>query len=159
MAPPSIRHTSRSPFDPRWRRVGRRIAIVIVVAAQVGVIVAAYHNDHRAFGFQMFAESDEFSATIERVLVDGAVVAVDEDWQYRWRDLVVGRGLSNPSPIHHSSRGNRTQFSYLQEALDWVAANTPADTTTRYLQARVTFWENGRGPYSLTLTSRHRELP
>lgn len=153
----------RAPTQPDlqtpWRRATRRIVIVLVVAAQVTAIVAAYDNDHRAFGFQMFAESDEFSARIERVLVNGDVVAVDQDWEYRWRDLVVGRGLTNPSPVHHSTRGNRTQFAYLQAALDRVATNTPRDTETHYLRADVTYWENGRGPFTLTLESPRRSSP
>ena len=120
------------------------------------MIVVAYDSDHKTFGFQMFPESSRWQAEIVRVQVDGTRVPVDEDWVYRWSDLVRGRGLTNPSVEHHADSGLRNQFGYLRGSLDWVAANTPDDTTTRYIEAVVTYTDNGRPPVTLTYRSVER---
>ena len=46
----------------------------------------------------------------------------------------------------------------LEGALEWVANNTPEDTTTQYLEARVTFTDNGRGPLMRVFRSVDRML-
>ncbi|MEQ8719192.1 MAG: hypothetical protein RIE08_16400 [Acidimicrobiales bacterium] len=141
------------------RRVARRAIIVAVVLAQLVAIVAAYGNDHRQFGWQMFPESSRWTAEITRVEADGTVVPVDEDWEYRWADLVAAKGIGNPDRWRHANSGLRSQLAYLQAALDWVAQNTPDDTTTRVIQADVTYRDNGRGPFTRVLRSQERPLP
>ena len=126
----------------------RRVVIVVVVVAQLTLIVVAYDSDHKTFGFQMFPESSRWQADIVRVQLDGTRVPVNENWEYRWSDLVRGRGLTNPFVDHHADSGLRNQFGYFQGALDWVAANTPEDTSTAYLEAEVTYRDNGRGPFT-----------
>jgi hypothetical protein len=120
------------------------------------MIVAAYDSDHKTFGFQMFPESSRWQAEIVRVQVDGTRVPIDEDWEYRWSDLVRGRGLTNPFVEHHADSGLRNQFGYLRGSLDWVAVNTPDDTTTRYIEAEVTYTDNGRTPVTRTFRSVER---
>lgn len=95
--------------------------IAVVVIAQVALIVSAYDSDYKVFGFQMFPESSRWQAEIVRVRDDGTSVPVDQDWEYRWADLVRGRGLTNPFVDHHADSGLRNQFGLLQGALDWVA--------------------------------------
>lgn len=142
--------------DPTWRRVGRRVVVVVVVVAQLTMIAVAYDTDHKTFGFQMFPESSRWQADIVRVLDDGTRVPLDEDWAYLWADLVEGRGLGNPSRMGHADSGLRNQFGYFQGALDWVAENTPADTETVFLEAEVTYTDNGRGPFTRTFRSVER---
>jgi hypothetical protein len=140
------------------RRVARRVLIVAVVVAQLVAIVAAYGNDHRQLGFQMFPESSRWTAEITRVEADGTVVPVDEDWEYRWADLVATKGLGYPNRWRHANSGLRSQLAYLQAALDWVAENTPGDTTTLFLEAEVTYRDNGRGPFTRVLRSEQRAV-
>lgn len=140
----------------KTRRVFRRVVIAIVVVGQIGLIVAAYDSDHKTFGFQMFPESSRWQADIVRVQADGTEVPIDADWEYRWSELVQGRGLTYPSGEHHADSGLRNQFGYFQGALDWVAENTPADRSTVYLVAEVTYTDNGRGPYTRTFRSVDR---
>ena len=130
-----------------------------VVVAQITMIVVAYDTDHKTFGFQMFPEASRWQADIVRVLDDGTRVPLEDDWEYRWSDLVRNRGLTNPFVEHHADSGLRNQFGYFAGALDWVAENTPDDTTTRYLEAEVTYTDNGRGPFTRVFRSVERDLP
>jgi hypothetical protein len=138
------------------RRYLRRVVIAVVVVAQLTMIVVAYESDHKTFGFQMFPESSRWQADIVRVQADGTRVPVNEGWEYRWSDLVRDRGLENPFVDHHADSGLRNQFGYFQGALDWVAEHTPNDSTTAYLEADVTYTDNGRGPYVRTFRSVDR---
>jgi hypothetical protein len=136
----------------------RRLIILVVVVGQLSMIVIAYDSDHKTFGFQMFPESSRWEADIVRVGADGTRVSINEDWEYVWSDLVEGRGLANPFIDHHADSGLRNQLGYLQGALDWVAEHTPDDVTTQHLEAVVTYTDNGRGPFTLTLRSVDRVL-
>jgi hypothetical protein len=144
--------------EPRRRWI-RRIVSVVVVAAQLTLVVLAYGADHAVFGFQMFPESSEWQAEVVRVTADGRIVDIRDEWPggYRWDALVGGRGLSNPFDRSHADAGLASTLDFLDHALDWVADNTPADTETLYLEARVTVWDNGRGPDVTTLRSDLRE--
>lgn len=138
------------------RRYARRAVMAVVVVAQLTMIVVAYDSDHKTFGFQMFPESSRWRAEIVRVHDDGTRTPIDEGWEYRWSELVRGRGLTYPSTDHHADSGLRNQFGYLQGALDWVATNTPDDATTAHLEAEVTYTDNGRGPFTRTFRSIDR---
>ena len=140
------------------RRLTRRLIILTVVLAQLTMIVIAYDSDHKTFGFQMFPESSRWQADIVRVQVDGTRIAVNDDWEYRWSELVDSRGLANPFVAHHADSGLRNQFGYLQGALDWVAEHTPDDTATQYFEAEVTYTDNGRGPFTTTFRSVERSV-
>lgn len=129
-----------------------------MVVAQLTMIVVAYDSDHKTFGFQMFPESSRWQADIVRVHPDGTRVPIEEDWEYRWSDLVRGRGLTYPFVDHHADSGLRNQLGYFQGALDWVAENTPADATTAFLEAEVVYTDNGRGPFTRTLRSVDRDV-
>jgi hypothetical protein len=122
----------------------RRAAVAVVAAAQIFLVVRAYGADHAVFGFQMFPESSTWSADIVRVTTDGREADVRDPWPggYRWSDLVAGRGLGHPFEVQHADAGVRSTLSF----------------ETRYLEARVTYWENGRGPHSVVLTSLERDL-
>lgn len=140
-------------------RIARRVVVVAVVAAQLTMLVVAYDSDHKTFGFHMFPESSRWQADIVRVDAAGNRTPINEDWEYRWSDLVRRRGLTNPFVEHHADSGLRNQFGYFSGALDWVAENTPDDTTTAYLEATVTYTDNGRGPFERTFRSTQREIP
>lgn len=144
----------------RARRRLRRFVVVGLVALQLALVVRAYWAPHREFGYQMFPESSRWQAEIVRVTSDGARHPIDEPWfGYRWRDLVDDRGLAAPDRPRHADAGVANQLAFLQEALDWVAANTPRDTETLRYEAAVVVWPNLREAEQRTLTSDERDLP
>lgn len=138
----------------RWMR---RIVVVGLVSVQLAMVVRAYSAPHKEFGFQMFPESSQWQAEIVRVTEDGERIPIGEPWAgYEWRDLVRGRGLTAPWRRQHADAGLDNQLELLTEALDWVAANTPADRETRYLQADVTVWHNLGEPRSIVIRTEER---
>jgi hypothetical protein len=142
----------------RIRVVGRRVVVVVVVAAQLAFVAAGYWSDHKPFAFQMFPESSTWRADVVRVTADGRRVPIERPWAgYRWEDLVPNRGLAHPAIRHHADAGLANQLAFLVSALDWVASNTPRDRKTRYLEATVTSWHNADPPRATILRSRVRE--
>ena len=138
--------------------MGRRVIVLAVVLFQLGFIARGYWADHKEFAFQMFPESSTWRATLFRVTADGERVPIDRPWfGYRWEDMVRDRGLSYPTYRHHADAGLDNQLAFLRAALDWVAANTPRDHETRYLEARVTAWHNDDPPRVEWFRSRARE--
>jgi len=131
---------------------------VVVVAAQLFLVVRAYWADHDVFGFQMFPESSEWQATIVRVDGDGDRHDVRDPWPggYRWHELVRGRGLDSPFTRSHADTGLASTVGFFEAALEWVAANTPADTETHYLEAIVTTWRNGGEPTTTIVRTADR---
>lgn len=130
------------------RHAARRAVAIAIVAIQLFLVVRAYSADHAFFGFQMFPESSEWRAVIERELADGTRIDVRQPWPgtYRWGDLVAGRGLDVPFRRHHADAGLSSTLHFFSEALEWVAANTPEDEQTVRLVASVTVWHNGDPP-------------
>ncbi len=121
--------------------------VVAVVALQLGFVARGYWADHKEFAFQMFPESSTWRADVVRVTADGRRVPVERPWAgYRWEELVPDRGLAYLAVRHHADAGLANQLAFLRSALDWVAANTPRDDETRYLEARVTAWHNADPP-------------
>jgi hypothetical protein len=144
---------------PRVRVVGRRVVVVGVVLLQLGLVARGYWSDHREFAFQMFPESSMWRADVFRVTAQGRRIPVEVGWTgYDWDRLVQDRGLSYPSLRHHADAGLQNQLAFLQAALDWVAANTPRDHSTRYLEAKVTAWDNADPPRVEIMRSRVREV-
>ena len=138
--------------------MGRRVIVLAVVLLQLGFIARGYWADHKEFAFQMFPESSTWRASLFRVTADGERVPIDRPWfGYRWEDMVRDRGLSYPTYRHHADAGLDNQLAFLRAALDWVAANTPRDHETRYLEARVTSWHNDDPPRVEWFRSRARE--
>jgi hypothetical protein len=136
----------------------RRVVLVTAVVASLTMVVRAYDDPHRVFGFQMFPEASSWQATVYRVTADGIRVDVREPWPggYRWSQLVEGRGLEAPYVERHASYGVGATLSYMQYALDYVAANTPADRETVRLEADVIYRRNGGAPRHVRLASRAR---
>jgi hypothetical protein len=131
----------------RLRVVGRRAAVVAVVALQLGFIVRGYFSNHKEFAFQMFPEASTWRADLVRVTADGRRVPIERPWSgYRWEELVPNVGLRYPGVRHHANAGLDNQLAFLDSALDWVATNTPRDDETRYLEATVTAWHNDDPP-------------
>ena len=146
-------------MTPRVRVVGRRVVVVGVVLLQLGLVARGYWSDHREFAFQMFPESSEWRADVFRVTAQGRRIPVEVGWSgYDWDRLVRDRGLSYPSLRHHADAGLQNQLAFLQAALDWVAANTPRDHSTRYLEAKVTAWHNADPPRVEIMRSPVREV-
>ncbi len=144
-------------MSSRARIVGRRVAVVAVVAAQAFFVARGYWSSHKEFAFQMFPESSTWRAEITRVMADGQRIPITEPWDgYRWGELVDSRGLSTPSERHHADAGLDNQLAFLDAALDWVAVHTPLDTETQYLEAVVTTWHNTDDPQVVVLRSVDR---
>jgi hypothetical protein len=144
--------------EARTRTVGRRIVVILVVLLQLGFVVRGYTSDHKEFAFQMFDESSDWRADIERVTRDGERIPIDADWPgYRWNDLVDTRGLADPGARDHADAGVDNQLAFLDSALDYVANHTPRDHETRYLEATVTYWRNAGEPKVVVLRSAERE--
>jgi hypothetical protein len=139
------------------RVVARRVVVIAVVVLQLGLVARGYWADHKEFAFQMFPESSTWRADVVRVTDDGRRVPVELPWSgYSWPAL-VGRGsLAYPSVRHHADAGLDNQLAFLRAALDWVAANTPRDHETRYLEATVTAWHNADPPRTEVYRSRVR---
>jgi hypothetical protein len=105
----------------------------------------------------MFPESSTWRADVVRVTADGRRIPVEQPWSgYRWDALVGNVGLQDPSFRHHADAGLGNQMAFLRSSLDWVAANTPRDHETRYLEARVTSWHNADPPRVTVFRSRDR---
>jgi len=142
------------------RRWGRRIVFVGLVLLSLAMVVRAYWAPHMEFGYHMFPEASDWQAEIVRVTDDGTRIPIDEQWYgYRWSDLVRSRGMTFPERRHHADAGLDNQLEFLDEALDWVAANTPDDPETVRYEADVTVWPNMGEAEHLTLVSVERELP
>ena len=142
----------------RVRVVGRGAVFVAVVALQIGFIVRGYFSDHKEFAFQMFPESSTWRAEVVRVTADGRRVPIEQPWSgYRWEELVPNVGLRYPFVRHHANAGVDNQLAFLDSALDWVAANTPRDHETRYLEAKVTAWHNDDPPQEEVFRSGVRD--
>lgn len=141
-----------------WRRRAARGGAALILAGQLMMIGRAYSAPIDTFGFQMFPESSQWRADIHRVLADGTRIDVRQPWpgEYRWETLVDARGLGAPFDLHHADAGLAATVHLFEAALDWVAANTPADTETTYLEAVVTLVDNGRTPTTVVLTSERR---
>jgi hypothetical protein len=138
--------------------VGRRAIVVAVVALQLGFVARGYSSAHKEFAFQMFPESSTWRADVVRVTADGRRVPIEASWSgYSWDSLVGDRGLQDPAIRHHADDGLANQLAFLQAALDWVAANTPRDRETRYLQATVTTWHDADPPRVRSMRSPVRE--
>ena len=67
-------------MSSRARVVGRRVAVVAVVAAQAFFVVRGYWSAHKEFAFQMFPESSTWRAEIVRVTDDGQRIPITEPW-------------------------------------------------------------------------------
>jgi hypothetical protein len=138
--------------------VGRRVVVVAVVVVQLALVARGYWADHKEFAFQMFPESSTWRADVVRVTADGRRLPVEAGWAgYRWDELVQDRGLRYPAIRHHADAGLDNQLAFLDAALDWVAANTPRDRETRYLEAEVTAWHNDDPRRTEVLRSGTRE--
>jgi hypothetical protein len=136
----------------------RRAVVAGVLALQALLLVRGAHADHEEFAYRMFPEASTWRADIVRVTTDGRRVPVDDPWPggYRWNDLAGVRGLGNPGVRHHADAGIDNQLAFLRAALDWVAAHTPDDHETAYLEADVTYWHNVDPPAHAVYRSHER---
>jgi hypothetical protein len=141
----------------------RRVVVAFVaavLAVQIGFAVNGYRDEHKFFAFQPFNESSTWGAEVVRVTWDGRRLPIAGGWAgYSWNSLVDMAALRNPAGQRHAYMGVGATIDYLDNALDWVADNTPADTETRYFEATVTFYENTRGPRVTVLRSVERDRP
>jgi hypothetical protein len=116
-------------------------------------------DPHVLFGFQPFNESATWEADIVRVTADGRRVPIDEPWPggYEWDELMGWGALEDPERRKHAFSSYGAMVDFLDEALDWVADNTPRDTETSYLEARVRGTQNTRPTEERVLRSERRE--
>lgn len=134
--------------------------IVSALGVQVGFALNGYRDPHKFFAFQPFNESSTWRADIVRVTWDGERLPIDGSWAgYDWDELVDMAALQHPSGMRHAYMGVGATVDFLDQALDWIAANTPNDDETRYLEATVTSFENTRGPTVTVLRSAERSEP
>ena len=147
----------RLGVDTRARVIARRLVVALVVVVQLALVARGYWSAHKEFAFQMFPESSTWQAEIVRVTSGGARVPVTRPWDgYQWDELVAGRGLGRPEVRRHADAGLDNQLAFLDAALDYVAAHTPRDDETRYLEATVTTWHNTDRPEVTVLRSDER---
>jgi hypothetical protein len=140
-----------------WRRRAIVGVVVGVLAVQVGFAVNGYREPHKFFAFQMFNEASQWRAEIVRVTWTGERVPITDDWAgYDWNQLVHTASLRSPWRLRHASYGLGATVDFLDQALDWVATNTPRDRETRYIEATVTTFENARDPDVVVLRSVER---
>ncbi len=133
------------------------MVVAAVVVLQLALVVRGYRADHKELAFQMFPEASTWEASVVRVTADGTRIPVTEPWSgYTWAALVPSRGLAHPDRRHHADAGLDNQIAFLDSALDWVAANTPRDHETLYLEAVVTRWHNDDPPTTEVLRSPKR---
>jgi hypothetical protein len=143
---------------PRWRVRAAAACFLVAVGGQVAFALNGYRDPHKFFAFQPFNESSTWQADIVRVTRDGERVPVDENWGgYDWNTLVDMSALQNPDRMRHAYMGVDATVDFLDAALDWVAANTPADHETRYLEARMTYHRNAGSAEHVVLRSRDRQ--
>ncbi len=136
------------------------MVFVAFVVVQLSLVVRAYWAPHHEFGYQMFPEATEWRADIVRVTSQGESIPIEQPWAgYEWNRLVRDRGLSSPWRRHHADAGLDNQLAFLDEALEWVVENTPADSETLYIEATVTSWYNLRSPTTVIMRSPVRDLP
>jgi len=157
-------HLTRSdtipPVDSRGRVRLRRVVFAGLLLVQAFYVVRAYWAPHNELGFQMFPEASEWRADVVRVTRSGERVPVDEPWAgYTWSSLVSGRGLGSPGHRQHANNGLASPLAFLDDAMAWAAANTPADRETRYYEATVTGWKNMGEPSTTVLRSPERDVP
>jgi hypothetical protein len=145
-----------APNRPRWRRRAAALFSGTVVAAQVALALNGYRDPHRTFAFQPFAESTTWRAEIVRVTWEGERIPVDDDWVYRWDDLVDFGPLQHLRRDRDAAVGAAASIDFLDEALDWVARHTPRDDETRFIEATVVYVENAHGPRRTVLRSVER---
>jgi hypothetical protein len=144
---------------PRWRVRAAAGCFVLLIVTQLGLGLNGYRDPHKFFAFQPFNESSTWRADIVRVTWDGARVPVGEDWDgYDWNRLVHMSALQNPGQLRHAYMGVDATVDFLDGALDWVAANTPADHETRYLEAVVTYHRNTGRAEQVVLRTADRTL-
>lgn len=149
---------------PRWRARLVRAFFVGVLLTQAVLVLRSYDDPHNFFGFQPFNESSTWKADVVRVTADGRRIPIDEPWptgsgddSYDWDDLVGWRVVQHPERMKHAYSGLDASLDFFDEALDWVADHTPADTETLYLEAEVTGFRNTRGPDERVFRSDDRE--
>ncbi len=147
--------------DVAVTRAVRRLVVYGVAAVILGGVVAGYVHSSPVLAWQMFPEASTWEAEIVRVTATGDRVDIREAWPggYVWSDLVDARGLGTPHSEQPASYGVAVVLDTLQHALDWVAANTPQDGETRYLEAVVTHRHNDDPHERTVLRSADRELP
>lgn len=129
----------------------RHVLAAAIMAAvwgtQLHFVIAAYDSPHKHFGYQPFSESSTWEAEIVRITHHGRREDIRHGWEgYRWHELVRGRGLDVPFVRHHASYGAAATLDYFQQALDWVARNTPEDRSTHHFEARVVMVRNAGEP-------------
>ena len=139
-----------------YRVILPRVAVAIAVALQLAFIVRGYSDPHKHFAFQPFNEFDVWRADIVRVTYRGARVSVQRPWAgYSWQRLVGGdRGLDRPWLKKPASSGIQSTLVFLQQALDFVAMNTPRDRETHHYEATVHYTHNGSAEQVATLQSQ-----
>lgn len=144
---------------PRWRARAARLFFVAVLIGQAALILRAYHDPHKFFGYQPFNESDTWRAELHRITADGERIRiVDGNWLgYSWDELVGTSRLTHSGDLRHANSGAAATIDFMDEALDWVADHTPDDTETVVLEAVVTWYRNTRGPKVTILRSEPRE--
>lgn len=139
----------------------RKAAVALVMVLSVIVVVVAQRGPSPALAWRMFPESSTWTAEVWRVTDDGRV-PVDDPWPggYRWDDLVAGSGVTAPASDHGASYGVAATLHRMRGVLAWVAANTPGDDETLWLEAVVVTRRNADPPETTVVISpRRRPAP
>jgi len=133
--------------------------VAALLTIQVGFAINGYRDPHKFFAFQPFHESSTWRADIVRVTWDGERLPVEGGWAgYDWNELVDTAALQHPWRTRHAYIGGRRHYRLPRSGSRLIAANTPDDLDTRFLEATVTSFENTRGPTVTVVRSAERSL-
>ncbi len=149
--------------------LGPRARVVFAaswIAAQAGLVLTAARRPDHIFGFRMFPEASTLEIQVERMTDVGLLPAPGGEWSARdsgeqlrhfsWHDRVRDPILGSLEVRVFASYGVDAQLVRLQKALDDVADNIDEDAETKWIQADVRIWKNGRDPTTTTLFSHAR---
>jgi hypothetical protein len=127
---------------------------VLFFGVEAVLIATAGMRSDRSYGFRMFPESSAIVLQVSRRTADGKVTPITGGkWQARDCDgkghwLSWGKLVRFPAPSKLGERvgapyGIESETQRAEDAVRWVASNTPEDCETRALIAHIERKKNG----------------
>lgn len=149
------------------RRPAITAFFAVFFGGQIALVSASHMRGDKLFGYQMFAETTYFHATLHRVTVDGSrVPAPHGAWtakgrdgrrrQFRWQSQVRDFKLDVLERRQRAKISIATTLKFFRLALAHVAANLPDDAETVRLELDVRYWTADGQTHNVTLASPDR---
>ena len=140
----------------------------LYLAIQAAFIVKAHFSPDKRFGFWMFAETSEYTATLYRITKDGTKLKTKNGrWRvrtegrrktYSWDRFVRDYRLYNLESNKRAKGSMSRTLKFLDAALDFVADRIPDDQETRQLVLEITYSKAGNEPQKTVLESKVRNI-